>query len=113
MTLIYCDTREDKLSLALKEAITLNQRAAKDLESGEEVFLKEKRERLESINNDIAAAAYVTDMAELESDVAIKEKLEDQAVFMLSVASEEIRNVLSKSDLFYEFAELKTFGEIK
>ena len=56
------------LSSALKEAITLNQMAAKELESGDDDFLKERREREESINNDIAAAAFATDMAELESD---------------------------------------------
>ena len=59
------------LSSALKEAIMLNQMAAKELESGDEDFLKERREREESINNDIAAAAFATDMAELESDDAI------------------------------------------
>ena len=32
--------------------------------------MKERREGLESINNDIAAAAFATDMAELESDDA-------------------------------------------
>ena len=52
------------LSSALKEAIM----AAKELESGDDDFLKERREGLESINSDIAAAAFATDMAELESD---------------------------------------------
>ena len=47
------------LSSALKEeAISLNQMAAKELESGDGDFVKERREREESINNDIAAAAY-------------------------------------------------------
>ena len=55
------------LSSALKEeAISLNQMAAKELESGDGDFLKERREREESINNDIAAAAFATDMAKLE-----------------------------------------------
>jgi hypothetical protein len=43
--------------------------------------LKERREGLESINNDIAAAAFATDMAELESDDAIKD--------LVKVAEEE------------------------
>ena len=51
--------------------MTLNQMAAKELESGDDEFLKDRREREESINNDIAAAAFATDMAELESDDAI------------------------------------------
>ena len=59
------------LSSALKEAIMLNQMAATELESGDDDFLKERREREESINNYIAAAAFATDMAELESDDAI------------------------------------------
>jgi len=63
--------------------ITLNQMAAKVLESGDDDFLKERREGLESINNDIAAAALATDMAELESDqdlikVAEEERVRDQ-----------------------------------
>ena len=82
------------LSSALKEAIMLNQMAAKELESGDDDFLKERREREESINNDIAAAAFATDMAEHESDDAIKEKFEEQAVLMLSVASEETKKIL-------------------
>jgi uncharacterized protein YlxP (DUF503 family) len=53
--------------------MTLNQEAAKELESGDDGFLKEKREVLKSINNDLAAAAFATDMAELESDDAIKD----------------------------------------
>ena len=44
-------------------------------------FLKERREREDSINNDIAAAAFATDMAELESDDAIKD--------LIKVAEEE------------------------
>jgi hypothetical protein len=57
--------------------------AAKVLESGDDDFLKERREGLESINNDIAAAALATDMAELESDqdlikVAEEERVRDQ-----------------------------------
>ena len=43
--------------------------------------MKERREGLESINNDIAAAAFATDMAELESDDAIKD--------LVKVAEEE------------------------
>ena len=35
--------------------------------------MKERREREESMNSDIAAAAFATDMAELESDDAIKD----------------------------------------
>jgi hypothetical protein len=66
---------------ASEEAITLNQMAAKELESGDDGFLKERREGLESINNDIAAAAFATDMAELESDDAIKD--------LIKVAEEE------------------------
>ena len=41
-----------QLSLALNEAMTLNQIAAKEFESGDDGFLKERREGLESINND-------------------------------------------------------------
>ena len=37
-----------------KLAWALNQMAAKELESGDDVFLEERREGLESINNDIA-----------------------------------------------------------
>ena len=44
------------LSSALIEVITLNQMAAKELESGDDDFLKERREGLESINSDIAAS---------------------------------------------------------
>ena len=40
---------ENKLSLALNEAMTLNQMAAKELESGEEFCLKARREGLEPI----------------------------------------------------------------
>jgi hypothetical protein len=94
------------LSIALNEAMTLNQIAAKELESGDDDFLKERREGFDSINNDIAAAAFATDMAKLESDDAIKEKLEEQAVYMLSVASEETKKILFKSGHFYEMAEL-------
>ena len=53
------------LSSALEEAITLNQMAAKVLESGDDDFLKERREGLKSINSDIAAAAFAIEMAEL------------------------------------------------
>ena len=61
--------------------MTLNQMAAKELESGDDGFLKERREGLESINNDIAAAAFATNMAELESDddaVAEEERVRGQ-----------------------------------
>ena len=61
------------LSSALNEAIILSQRAAKELESGDDVLLSD--ERIE-IKNDIAAAAFATDMAKFESDGAIKERLE-------------------------------------
>ena len=66
------ESHEYKLSLALNEAMTLIQMAAKEIEGGDEVCLKEQREGLEAINNDIAAAAFARDMAELESDDDIK-----------------------------------------
>ena len=91
------------LSSALNEAIILSQRAAKELESGDDVLLSD--ERIE-IKNDIAAAAFATDMAKFESDGAIKERLEEQAVYMLSVASEKSKKDRLKSDHFYEMAEL-------
>jgi hypothetical protein len=91
------------LSSALNEAITLNQKAANELVREDDDFLSEERSE---IKNDIAAAAFAADMAKLESDVAIRERLEEQAVYMLSVASEKIRKVRLKSDHFYEMAEL-------
>ena len=91
------------LSSALNEAITLNQKAANELVREDDDFLSEERSE---IKNDIAAAAFAADMAKLESDVAIRERLEEQAVYMLSVASEKIRKVRLKSDHFYELAEL-------
>ena len=89
------------LSSAMNEAITLNLMAAKELES-EDLLEQERSE----IKNDIAAAAFATEMAELESDVAIKERLKEQAVYMLSIASEDIKKVRVKSDNFYELAEI-------
>ena len=74
---------EDKLSFALNEAITLNQMAAKELERGEEFCLKARREGLEPINNDIAAAEVVKDMAEHERNHDMKGKLEEQAMAFL------------------------------
>ena len=50
------------LSSALNEAIILSQRAAKELENGDDVLLSD--ERIE-IKNDIAAAAFATDMVSL------------------------------------------------
>jgi len=87
------------LSSAMNEAITLM--AAKELES-EDLLEQERSE----IKNDIAAAAFATEMAELESDVAIKERLKEQAVYMLSIASEDIKKVRVKSDNFNELAEI-------
>ena len=46
-------------------------------------------EEMSEIKNDIAAAAFAADMAKLEIDVAIRERLEEQAVYMMSVASEK------------------------
>jgi len=57
------------LSSAFNEALTLNQMAAKELESGDGVLLSIVWIEIE---NDIAAAAFATDMAKLESDVARK-----------------------------------------
>ena len=51
----------------------MSQRAAKELESGDDVLISD--ESIE-IKNDIAAAAFATDMAKFESDGAIKERLE-------------------------------------
>ena len=76
--------------------MTLNQIAARELERGEEFCLKARREGLEPINNDIAAAEVVKDMAEHESNLDMKGKLEEQAVFMLSAASEEINKIIAK-----------------
>ena len=53
---------ENNLSLALNKAMILNQMAAKELERGEEFCLKARREGLEPINNDIAAAEVVKNM---------------------------------------------------
>ena len=100
------ESHEYKLSLAVNEAMTLIQMAAKEIEGGDDVCLKEQRAGLEAINDDIAAAEFAKDMAELESDDDIKVTLEEQAVYMLSVASAEIKNVTFKTDHFYELAEL-------
>ena len=53
------EPHEYKLSLALNEAITLFQMAAKEIEGGDEVCLKEQREGLEAINNDIVQCLQI------------------------------------------------------
>ena len=63
----------------------------------------------EEIN--IAAAVVVKDMAEHESKLDMKGKLDGQAVFMLSVASEEMNKVLLNSDRIFELAEFKRRGK--
>ena len=52
-------------------------------------------------------------MAEHESDIDMKGKLDEQAVFMPSVASEEIYKGLLNYDRIFELAEFKRRGKGK
>ena len=52
-------------------------------------------------------SVVVKDMAEHESNLDMKGKLDEQAVFMPSVASEEINKGLFNSDRIFELAEFK------